>query len=136
MVGAAVAASLVLGTGLGVLLPQQGENPPETAMHQADTETLTTVRLVFDARRQLENVELTLELPSHVELAAFPGRQSVSWNVNLKPGQNVLSLPLRVLSEGAGELVARLNDGEQQKVFRAMIEEALQGSHGAQAQSS
>lgn len=136
MVGAAVAASLVLGTGLGVWLPQQDGSPAAPTEYQAGTEALRTVRLVFDARRQLENVELTLELPSHVELAAFPGRQSVSWHVDLKPGQNVLALPLRVLSEGEGELIARLNDGEKRKVFRAMIQETLHGGHGSRARSS
>lgn len=124
--GGAMAASLALGIGLGLWLPQQLTDPgpfSSTVASQEKATELQTVRLVFNAGHELQNVELTLELPPHVELASFPGRQSLSWHVNLKPGQNVLALPLRVLFPGQGELIARLNDGTQQKVFRASIQD-------------
>ena len=82
-----------------------------------------TVRLAFRSGEALENVTLTLELPPNVELASWPGHRELSWQVSLNAGENVLSLPLKLLFPGAGELVARLDTGDRQKTFRAPIPE-------------
>lgn len=79
------------------------------------------VRLAFSSAEPLENVRLTLELPDNVELEPFPGRHSLSWHVDLDAGDNVLTLPLRVLYPAEAELVARLDDGNRQKTFRTSI---------------
>lgn len=80
-----------------------------------------TVKLAFRSGQALDNVTLTLELPPNVELSPWPGRQELSWQISLDAGENVVSLPLKVLFPGRGELVARLNTGEQQKSFRVEI---------------
>lgn len=79
------------------------------------------VRLAFSSDEPLENVRLTLELPDNVELEPYPGRQSLSWHVDLSAGDNVLTLPLRVLYPAEAELVARLDVGDRRKTFRAPI---------------
>ncbi|MFC4260259.1 anti-sigma factor family protein [Marinobacter lacisalsi] len=79
------------------------------------------VRLAFSSSEPLENVRLTLELPDNVELEPFPGRHSLSWHVDLSAGDNVLTLPLRVLYPAEAELVARLDDGNRKKTFRTPI---------------
>lgn len=79
------------------------------------------VRLAFSSDEPLENVRLTLELPDNVELEPFPGRHLLSWHIDLSAGDNVLTLPLRVLYPAEAELVARLDDGNRQKTFRAPI---------------
>ncbi len=133
--GGAIAAALALGIGLGVLLQQTGltkgatsgiassdsvvEKPSEPVVAPVDK----TVRLAFRSGEALENVTLTLELPPHVELASWPGHHQLSWQVSLDAGENVLSLPLKLLFPGAGELVARLDTGDRQKTFRAPIPE-------------
>ncbi|MDX1457410.1 MAG: zf-HC2 domain-containing protein [Marinobacter sp.] len=136
VVGRAVAAVLALGVFIG--LQWQSGQPgqamvadspvvDETVVVEA-SEALPdfqpreqTVRLAFHSGRALDDVTLTLELPANVELASYPGRQKLSWQVSLKEGDNVLSLPLKVLFPGAGTLVAHLNDGTRQKTFRAPI---------------
>ena len=80
-----------------------------------------TVRLAFHSGQRLEGVTLTLELPPNVELAHWPGQHRLSWQVDLEAGDNVLALPLKVLFPGSGELVARLNLGQQHKSFRVEI---------------
>lgn len=133
--GGAIAAALALGIGLGVML-QQGtlSDHQEPVVASASStaelpETGTgapvekTVRLAFRSGEALENVTLTLELPPNVELASWPGHRELSWKVSLNAGENVLSLPLKLLFPGAGELVARLDTGDRQKTFRAPIPE-------------
>ncbi|EON91099.1 transmembrane anti-sigma factor [Marinobacter lipolyticus SM19] len=135
VVGGAVAAAMALGIALGVgLKPGSEQSQPVIAANQAEVNeslatpspaviepVMQTVRLAFSSGQPLEDVTLTLELPANVELATFPGRQQLSWKVDLEQGENVLALPLRVLFPGAGELVAHIDDGQRQKTFRAAI---------------
>lgn len=130
----AVAAVLALGIFIGMQIGpvdvgQSGEDLAETS-DQSTTEPVSqiqggpevrTVRLAFNSRRAMENVTLTLEMPPNAELAPFPGRQTISWKVNLKEGDNVLALPINVLFPGSGELVAHLDDGTRRKTFSAAI---------------
>lgn len=128
-VGAAVAAALVLGVVLGAGLFSGASREPSVAVQPVPSDPvkplsediLQTVRLAFSSHSALDNVMLTLELPQNVELAKFPGRQRLSWKVDLKAGENVLSLPIRVLFPGQGELVAHLESGAGQKTFRVRL---------------
>ncbi|MBW4935592.1 zf-HC2 domain-containing protein [Marinobacter sp. F4206] len=135
VLGGAVAAALALGIGLGVLLDegspvsempvavneQTGESQSVSDPAGIGQPTERTVRLAFRSGEPLEDVTLTLELPPHVELASLPGQHELSWKVSLDAGENVLALPLKVLFPGSGELVARLDTGDRQKTFRAVI---------------
>lgn len=127
VLGGAVAAVLALGLYIGL----QEQTPPATqsapvAAADPTAEVFApqqqTVKLAFHSNHALDDVTLTLDLPPHVELASFPGRQRLSWQVSLQQGDNVLSLPLKVLFPADGELVAHLNDGSRQKTFRAPIQ--------------
>ncbi|PTB93373.1 anti-sigma factor [Marinobacter sp. B9-2] len=131
--GSAIAAALALGIGLGIVLKPGGvtddadraialsENAAENPASGIAEPVEKTVRLAFRSGEALENVTLTLELPPNVELASWPGHRELSWKVSLNAGENVLSLPLKLLFPGAGELVARLDTGDRQKTFRAPI---------------
>ncbi|WP_373001961.1 anti-sigma factor family protein [Marinobacter sp.] len=133
--GGAIAAALALGIGLGFLFQPDrvtdnvepvvtsSENAPETPASAIAEPVEKTVRLAFRSGEALENVTLTLELPPNVELASWPGHRELSWKVSLNAGENVLSLPLKLLFPGAGELVARLDTGNRQKTFRAPVPE-------------
>lgn len=128
MWGGAVAAALVVGIFIGSEFsgPQQETDPvaqsgtavmPEVAASPEQK----TVRLAFTSTEAVDNVTLTLELPPNMELAPFPGRHHVSWKVNLKPGDNLLALPMNILFPGEGTLVAHLDDGRKRKTFRTDI---------------
>lgn len=135
ILGGAVAAALALGIGLGVMLQSGGSAPgappvaglvnkPEPAATAGPARVAPvnrTVKLAFRSAEALDNVTLTLELPPHVELASWPGRHELSWQVSLDAGENVLALPLTLLFPGSGELVARLESGAREKTFRAPI---------------
>ena len=121
----AVAAALVVGLFLG----GQWNSSEQTDMQAQSVEggaespvsTQRTVRLAFTSTKAVEDVTLTLELPPNLELTPFPGRQKVSWKVSLKPGDNLLALPVNVLFPGQGSLVAHLGDGETRKTFKTDI---------------
>ncbi|KAA1174339.1 zf-HC2 domain-containing protein [Marinobacter salinexigens] len=125
--GGAVAAALVLGLFIGSEVGREPEAPSQTADAPVQEPQLQTrqqvVRLAFTASQALENVTLTLELPANMELAPFPGHQTVSWKVNLQPGDNLLALPLNILFPGEGTLVAHLGEGNNRKTFRTEIRE-------------
>lgn len=123
-IGGAVAATLafLIVTSGQLGAPVVGE-PPASGI-PAVTMTLAeprTVNLVFSAATALENAQLTIELPPGVELYGFPGRATVSWQTSLAPGQNLL--PLRLLASGpqGGELLARLQHGDDDREFRVRI---------------
>lgn len=125
--GGAIAAALALGIALGVGLQPDAPSGTsfETTNAMADSEAVQnnrhTVRFAFNAAEAMDNVTLTVELPPHVEMSDYPGHQKLSWNVNLDQGENIVKLPLNVLFPGEGELVARLDDGEREKTFRAPL---------------
>lgn len=146
VLGGAIAAALALGVGLGVLLQPgvstedgrsgvaSGEPAAEEPARSVAGPVDKTVRLAFRSGEALDNVTLTLELPPNVELASWPGRRKLSWQVSLDAGENVLSLPLKLLFPGAGELVARLDTGDRQKTFRAPIPDyPAQGTEGPES---
>ncbi|MEC7815155.1 MAG: zf-HC2 domain-containing protein [Pseudomonadota bacterium] len=135
--GGAVAAALVFGIWIGQApmtstpATDVAETPDvERTAADADERDLAatpfepvvqTVRLAFTSAEPLEDVTLTLELPPHVELSGLPGEQRVSWQVSLQQGDNVLTLPLKVLFPGDGELIAELDAAGRQKVFRTSV---------------
>lgn len=126
--GGAVAAALVLGIALGFgLQPGGSEDRSAPSLAGEDIDLIApeprNVRLAFSSSQALEGVTLTLELPPHVEMASYPGHQQLSWKVDLDKGENVVNLPLNVLFDGQGELVARINDGERTQTFRANLSE-------------
>lgn len=126
--GSAVAAVLVLGLVFGAGFWPGHPVDPERASTAENGEPVVplapreqTVRLAFTSGSQLDDVSLTLELPPHVELSRFPGHHKLTWQVDLKPGDNVIALPLRMAYPQAGEIIARLDDGRRTKTFRAAI---------------
>lgn len=124
VVGAAMAACLVGGLFLGQWLPSDSGSsaaPGTQIVGPVASEEVQTVRLAFDSGEALENVTLTLELPAHAELASMPGERRISWQVDLEKGENRLALPMRTLFPGDGELIARVQHGDQTKTFRAPV---------------
>jgi len=130
MVGGAMAACLVVGLMLGQMLPMgssdTGTPVAEVPVGPVMSDEIRTVGLSFSSGEALDNVTLTLELPPHIELASFPGERSLSWQVDLDKGQNMLALPVRMLFPGQGELVAHLDDGNRRKTLRTSVDNIWQ----------
>ncbi|MEJ2087479.1 MAG: hypothetical protein P8Y69_03175 [Gammaproteobacteria bacterium] len=117
---AAVLAAVMLGTVL--LAPGKG-TAPDTGLPSISltTGTVTPVKLAFSSETALEHARLSLSLPVGIELMGYDGRSDISWNTDLKPGTNVLRLPLVGRSAGSNFLVARLDHPNGSKVFRLQV---------------
>ena len=121
VVGMALAASLVLGLGVAVILFALRPEPVDTVVLTVSQPE--SVRLVFNAAKPLADATLSLTLPENVEIVGYGDRRELTWRTDLGEGGNLLQLPLIVRSPtGGGELVARLSHGSSSKTFRLKIE--------------
>jgi hypothetical protein len=80
-----------------------------------------TVNLVFSATEAMDSATLTVSLPAGVELAGFPGQTEISWETSLNEGRNLLPLKLIALTSVGGELLARLEHDDRDRVFRLQV---------------
>ncbi|HKW39501.1 MAG TPA: zf-HC2 domain-containing protein [Burkholderiales bacterium] len=127
MLGMALAASLVLGVGAGAYL----------TLHTAPVQTVAlsverpeTVRMVFTSAKPLRAATVSIVLPENVELVGYGGRRELSWQTDLREGQNLLQLPLIAHGPVKDELRARLSHGASAKTFRLKLEVAKADAAG------
>lgn len=80
-----------------------------------------TINLVFASNSALEDVSLLVELPEGVELAGYAGRREVLWSTSMQAGKNVLPLQLIARGSTSGEIVARLQHRDMERIFRVPV---------------
>jgi hypothetical protein len=127
VLGMALAASLVLGAALGAFFSMR-EGPVQTVTLSVDRPE--TVRMVFSSAKPLQAATLSLDLPENVELVGYGGRRELTWQTDLRAGQNLLQLPLVAHGPVKDELLARLSHGTGTKTFRVKLEIAKSSSPG------
>ena len=127
VLGMALAASLVLGVALGAFFSMR-EGPVQTVTLSVDRPE--TVRMVFSSAKPLRAATLSLALPENVELVGYAGRRELTWQTDLREGQNLLQLPLVVHGAVKDELLAQLSHGTSTKTFRVKLEIAKSSSPG------
>lgn len=108
--GLALAATLLLGIGIGVSLTFAARG---TAGYRVQGQVLvvpagsvTTVHIALDSVRSLQNVAFVVKVPEGMQLQGHPGAQQVAWNGELAQGRNVLNLDLLAAPGTAGILEA------------------------------
>jgi hypothetical protein len=119
---AAFAASIltVIYTGLLVEAPRTriSAGLPSIAMTPGQPRD---INLVFNARTEVADASLVIELPRGVELVGHAGEQRIQWRTRLAPGNNIVPLTLIAPTPAAGQVIARLEAGESEKVFRIHV---------------
>lgn len=123
---AAMVASLAIW--FAVSLFQPGLTEPEAATLNLTLNTSHTVNLKFDAPHALQQVSMSIELPPHIALADYPGRKKLSWTTQFNKGANVLSLPIKAIAQGNGELIAQIKYGNKTKYFKITLNTHLNGA--------
>jgi len=83
------------------------------------------INLVFASNTAVDEVSLTVELPSGVEIAGYAGRREVRWRTSMQTGKNYLPLELVARESASGQLVARVRHGDAEKVFRVFVTAAV-----------
>lgn len=123
----ALAATFVLGVGLGLVLASNTRGGADGYRTLADGTLLltpgnrTTVRIALDAERAIGNVDFVIDLPAGMELEGHPGEHEVAWSGELKQGRNVLGLPLIAQAGASGELTTKLRHDAHDSVFKVRV---------------
>lgn len=121
-VGLALAASFLAGV-LVTQLSLEGtpQGAPTLAEVFVNVHQVQPVRLAFDTPRSFDDVDVTIELPDHVELRGYPNQRVIRWHTRLEQGKNVLTLPLIAREAGDGVITARLTSGDKSKRFTVLM---------------
>lgn len=122
--GSAVAAGVALWI-VGGFFMTTPELPVVTPGIPGVTMTLEqprTINLVFASTTALKSAVLTVTLPDGLELAGFPGQREISWHTSLNEGKNLLPLELIAVSRVGGEVLAKLEHDDRERVFRLRVE--------------
>lgn len=122
--GGALAASLVLVIGVSASfqtgqLGQPGQPGLEEAIPGLDIalHEERDISLVVESREELDSATFTVVLPPGIELAGYPGVSEISWEGRLKPGKNLLVLPVRAQAGGGGNVVTHVSHTGKLKTF-------------------
>jgi hypothetical protein len=128
--GSALAAGVVLwfAVTLSSLPPEAGQTLQTVTLDLGQTEQ---VSLVFDSPEEFGQTSFTLLLPDNAELQGYPGKHEFTWSASLRKGKNRLTLPIRVAVPGDGEIVARISQSDDVKVFRLKLNVRQQSGAGA-----
>jgi len=121
----ALVVSLAIWFVTNLYVPDTLVDQPQmisVAMHQTQN-----VRLSFDAQRNFQQVQLSIDLPANIELDGFPGQKTLSWQTSLVKGQNILTLPVFATAYGQGELQAQLRYGDKLETFRILLKANADG---------
>lgn len=114
MVAAALAATLLLGIGIGKLGDQ---GPAQLAEVNLQLDEPSALNLAFNSPRDFEGATFVMALPAGVELVNYPGQREITWQADLKTGRNLLTLPLVARNENGGMVLAELRHGNEIKRF-------------------
>lgn len=95
----------------------------ETAGVPATTRT-RPVNLVLTSARAVEGASLTIELDANLALENYPDVRTLSWQTDLKPGHNKLTLPVRQLDGRSGDILVTLNHGDLRRQLSIHINDA------------
>lgn len=88
------------------------------------------ISLVFDSPEEFGQTTFALVLPDNAELQGYPGKHEFTWSASLRKGKNRLTLPIRVAAPGDGEIVARISQSADVKVFRLKLNVRQQSGAG------
>ncbi|MGW8247257.1 MAG: zf-HC2 domain-containing protein [Acidiferrobacterales bacterium] len=115
----AMVAGLVLWSLATTFLPSQPH--PAKASFNIALYQPKKISLAFNAPADISNVTVSIELPSQFEVVGHAGRQTLSWQTNLKKGRNILTLPVVAKSEGKGVMIARLSRNKETKTLHILL---------------
>jgi len=96
--------------------------------------TTQSVRLMFDAPDDYQRITLSLKLPDNIELKGYAGQSEISWDTSFSKGPNILTLPIKAITKGSGELIARVSYGDKLKAYHLVIKTADNGVVNYQVQ--
>lgn len=130
--GFAAGFASALAASLAVWLVAAPPQPPAAAGPSITVarDQTQTINLVVNVPQDMPDAILAVHLPEATELAGYPGERQLLWQTSLRRGENLLALPVIVRGATAGELVATVTHGDQQKIFRLQLQVQPAGATG------
>jgi hypothetical protein len=119
--GGAVAALFMVWIVSGVFFTAADIDEPVIPSVTMALESPQTFNLVFSSTTPLVGASMTVKLPEGIEIDGFAGQREITWRTSLKAGKNILPLTLIATSPAGGELLATLQHGNDDKVFRLQV---------------
>jgi len=86
-----------------------------------------TIRLMLDSENDVELVTLSLALPDNIRLKGYENKSKLVWKTSLTKGDNILSLPIKAIADGQGDLIAQVQYGNKLRKFRISIKTFKEG---------
>ncbi len=127
-VGLATAAVLLLAVGFGLGVKIAGNKPlaggPQVMLAAQPIQlgpAAERVGLMFRTADALHDASISVWLPEDVQIVGRPHVRHLSWHTDLKPGPNLLELPLQATGSHSGMLVVRLSQGSLEKTLEIPI---------------
>jgi anti-sigma factor RsiW len=118
LLAAAALLAVVAGGALLALRPELGGAEPVVTVAGGSVQRL---RLVFNSPGALSGVTMHVDLPEGVELVQYPGVHELTWEADLKPGANLLALPV-IVRGGGGTVLASVSLGGEKRQFTVQLQ--------------
>lgn len=119
ILGAAAAAALVVMLW-GV--PEHNPEPEAVAPFRIALFEPREIGVAIEATEAMPGATLTISLEGGIDLVGFGERRELSWQADLDPGTNMLSLPIIAHSLENGVLTARVDHGAGTKLISVRVE--------------
>lgn len=102
---------------------------PDTVLEQPQMITVALnqsqmVSLVIDSHADIQQADLSIDLPVNMELYGYPGQRTLAWQASLKKGQNILEIPVMAIGYGQGELHAQVKYNSTVTQFSVVLKTA------------
>jgi hypothetical protein len=82
------------------------------------SDQVQTINVAIDSDKNLEAVNLRVELSDNLELAGFGNKKTIDWTTQLQKGVNVISLPVVGIAQGKGDITTRIRLNGKEKTMR------------------
>jgi len=121
-IGGAIAASLAAWLVLALPVSMQ-ENIEQPLLDSVSISlgVEKTIRVSFESTGELQAATLTLQLPPGVEISGYENRSDITWATTVRPGTNILELPIVVRSGLGGTVLVKVMHGGKSKSFEFAV---------------
>jgi hypothetical protein len=75
------------------------------------------MNIAIKTGRALEDAKISVLLSGDVEIDGYVDRHELTWTDDLEAGINQLTLPIRAIGEGGGQIVVRLSHPDSEQLF-------------------
>ena len=119
--GAGFATAVAAGFAVWFFVNTFSDNKQDLQALNIQLHELKTVKILFESPQPMNNAKVSLLLSENIAIDGYTDKRMLTWSTKLKAGKNVLTLPVRALGVGNGELVTRVEFGGKSKLIRFSV---------------